>query len=534
VSTTQDIATPKTQTRTLSPVLSARYALQWQHCIVVIAFVLTFLFIGYSPLFHAVTWRHAAIGESILLKHELPIHAPALPLAAGQRWFASTWLGDVAIAATHRAKGVDGISILLSVTMLTMLLVNCRVVYLLTRRKRFVLVALLALVTTHWTRISIMRPELFGVLCLSVLLWILANEHFRRGKSGYWTYFALSVLFALWSNLDASVVIGVAVLVGWCIGNCSDLVRSRKNESLLKALTSPAARRAIMLTEVAIAATLLQPQGFDLWGDWLFGASGVVGQAMGGLRPLVLFSVTGLGCITIWLVAAIVLRISRRRFRGSDVMLLLVSTAFAVLNSDWTIWFIPVTLFVLFPHIAAVLRASSWLKRPELKPEFADGVGVPVGTFAYSLIALLLIWVGFALSPLGTAVLGGKTRTNDQLHGFQTPLAVGNYVKQHDLTGMVWAPAYWGDWLNWTNSECKVAANSNFDLLPIRVRRDMSEVYRATDNWTKTLDRYGVELLVLDKSRHEELLDSALQQPKSWQVVFDDSQAAILRRKEGS
>lgn len=526
MATTQDITTTETTAHTLAPVLSARYALRWQHCVMVGLFVVMFLYVNYLPLFHAVTWRHACIGATILAQGSLPIAEPALPLAAGMRWFPASWLGDVVLAGVHRAGGAEAISNFGALTVLAMLLIFGRIAYLLTDRKRFVLLAVAALFAAHWSRLAVPRPELFGAVCLLGLLWILAGQPARS------TWFTLPALLLVWANLDASVVLGVAVLACWVVGKFWEVAAVDHRASLRRAISDPQIRRTLALVQLSVLMTLVQPQGLDLWADWTCGLDGVVGNSLGGLHALSLFSGTGAACAAVWLLTGVALRFSRRRILASEVLFVLLASVLVAMNHEWLIWFVPLALFALLPHLADVADRFGWLGEKPAPLEFEEGQPVPVFTFAFSLLALLLVWMGFALSPISSPLLGGKPRALARLHSGQTPLAVAHFLKQHPADGLVWAPEYWGDWLAWSAGNVDVVANSNLTHLPPRVRAEFLWVYGAEGNWSRTLDRYGADVLVLDKQRQEKLLESALGQPVEWTVAFEDSQAVVLRRKE--
>ena len=73
--------------------------------------------------------------------------------------------------------------------------------------------------------------------------------------------------------------------------------------------------------------------------------------------------------------------------------------------------------------------------------------------------------------------------------------------------------------------------NSRRHVLPERLRQDIVLIARAEGNWTRTLDRYNVELLVVDKQRQPRLADAALGQGSDWTVDYEDSMALVFRRR---
>ena len=64
------------------------------------------------------------------------------------------------------------------------------------------------------------------------------------------------------------------------------------------------------------------------------------------------------------------------------------------------------------------------------------------------------------------------------------------------------------------------------------VRSDYGQVARIEGNWTRILDRYGVEYLVIDKREQTRLADAAMSQLDAWSTAFEDERALVMRRKE--
>ena len=94
----------------LSPVLTGRFALRWQHCVVCAFFACVYLVVAYLPLSPAVTWRHLQIGDWILSRRMLPNIDPFLPLADGMPWVTTSWLSEVLLSGIYRIGGAQGLS----------------------------------------------------------------------------------------------------------------------------------------------------------------------------------------------------------------------------------------------------------------------------------------------------------------------------------------------------------------------------------------------------------------------------------------
>ena len=532
-----------------TPVLSARWALSWQHFVVCLCYVGVYLLVSYLPLFQSVTWRHVLIGDWILTHGALPQVDPFLPLSDGFRWMPTSWLSDVLLATIWRSYGVQGLSITLAVVMLAMLILIGRACWLRSGRWGLAGLALAFVVVPHGTTMSVLRPELFGLTCFSALLCLLARwpdqaerarvrfDHTNSDQPDASAFRLIGApikvvgLFVLWANLDGSVLVGVAVLALLAIGTAWEVALTEC--SVLAALQTPRVHRAVYLAEMAGVATLLQPLGFRLWTDVIHGERGSAWTALGGVNPLVLTTGFGWSVAAVCLLAAVVLRLSPRRISAADVVLMLAALLVTAVNQQMTIWFAPLAMWVLLPHVAELLESRSWFAPKCDQPLFAEGDPVPPLAFKFTVLSGLAIWCAVVLSPISNPLFGRGPLPLKRLVSKHAPQTLTEFLKKSDApSGLVWLPEWWGDWVTFDGPRgLKVSANSQIHLLSERQRNDSLQVTRAEGNWTRTLDRYGVELLIVDKQRQPRLFDAALAQGADWTIRHEDDQALVLKRK---
>ena len=567
----------------LMPVLSERYALRGSHFMVCLCCVGVYLLVSYLPLFQSVTWHHVLMGDWILSHRALPQVDPFLPLSDGFRSVPTSWLSDVLMAAIWRGSGMQGLSIALAVVTLAMLILTGRACRLRSGRLRLALLAMAFLIAQHWTQLSVLRPELLGLTCFAALLCLLAQwpdqperasvrfDHTNRdqpdassllnnvawtprpsenqletdGRGVHPTVYQQAVsafrligapikvvgLFVLWANLDGSVLVGVAVLALLALGTAWDVALAER--SILAALRTPRVQHAVYLAELAGLATLLQPLGFRLWTDIIHGERGSAWTALGGASPLVLTSGSGLAVAAVCLLAAVLLRWSPRRVSAADVLLMLAGLLVTAFNQQMTDWLAPLALWVLLPHVADLIASRSWIAPKCYQPLFVEGEPVPPLAFKYTLLSGLAIWTAFALSPISNPIFGRGPLPLNRLVSKHAPQALTEFLKKSDApTGLVWLPESWGDWVTFAGPRgLKVSANSQIHLLSERQRSDILQVHRAEGNWTRTLDRYGVELLIIDKPHQPRLLDAALAQGADWTIRHEDDLSLVLNRK---
>ena len=75
------------------------------------------------------------------------------------------------------------------------------------------------------------------------------------------------------------------------------------------------------------------------------------------------------------------------------------------------------------------------------------------GSFLYTVFtpwfALLLIWITFALAPLGRPLVGDTVREPAAILDADTPLGLTQWLQENPTTAQMFNPQWWGDWLAW-------------------------------------------------------------------------------------
>ena len=199
-------------------------------------------------------------------------------------------------------------------------------------------------------------------------------------------------------------------------------------------------------------------------------------------------------------------------------------TAGCAVSSQLLLWFAPLILMAIATnsdHIA-VRHTKQRIETPVLGNQSTF-------RFAYSLLALLVIWLGFCLSPSGAQALGGRQRTSRQLLGNDLPIQTREFLQQERPEGLMFSPAYWSDWLQAT-TEATAFANHDIHLIPETAQNDYQLIYSGHENWSRIADQYAVTDLLIDKSKQKNLVKRVRRSAKNWQTAYEDSQVILLRR----
>jgi hypothetical protein len=353
-------------------------------------------------------------------------------------------------------------------------------------------------------------------------------------------WLGLPTLFCVWANLHGSYVVGLAFLGCVALGTAIDV--GWREKSFAAMFQSPDVQRWVFLAELALLATLINPYGLDLLVYNLTFASNPNLQTILEWQPLVVFGVGGREFALSIVLLLVLWRVSRAPVSAVQVLLLALF-CFASLKSVRMIgWYAPVFAWVVMPHLGDLWTrwriAPSDAPAEPVQPVAADGEAeyeLPPGrSFHFTLICGLLLWMGFAFSPVYTLVMGGKSRTEAQLFDKQSsPLKVAEYLAKNPPQGQVFQPQHWGDWLVRRVPGLTPFMTSNMHLVPSQVYADYQRIASAQPGWVRVLDRYDVKTLVLDKEL-QPIIVQAMKQTTGWALAYEDDQALVYVRTKPS
>ena len=465
-------------------------------------------------LFHTDLWGHLAYGKLIATTHALPASEHLMPLAEGMPLIDSAWLTQLVAFWVNSLWGAPGLQFLhaLAITCcLSLLAIGC---YRQTKSFGFSIVALVVLELVNWFQFQIIRPQMAGLVCFTLL----ATFHSSRlWRNAYWV--AIPALMALWANLHGSFLVGLGLLGCATIGRAVDVWR--KTGKLAAIRRDSRMRRLFLLTELASVAVLINPYGLGLYAEVIGFSSNPNLQSLLEWDPLNVRSTQGMIAVGVGLTLAVVYRLSPRRVPAGEALALIGLGAATLWSARFLIWWAPLAAAAFAVHAHAAW--SKFHPRQSLAPVVRTG--------KWTAITCGIAWIFFAWTPFGMTFLHGKTPELSKSVSRQTPLGAVDWLKQHPPSGLIFNPYEWGDFLVWAGPEnLKVFVTSHAHLVPHEVWRDYLNVVNTGSNWEEVFDRYGVETIVADVSEHATLI-SKLKENSLWKRNYEDRLAVIFTRQ---
>ncbi len=485
---------------------------------------LLFLFLNLRRLPLTDLWVHLAQGRAIVTSRTLPATEPLVPLAAGVPTVDTAWLTEV---LGYRAIKQWGFVSMQFGGALAVTLMCALILYRAYQRSHSLdlsLAAMVLFVWGCWSPLGNIRSQLVGLLCFVVLLTIVTSRQRRA-----WQWCAVPMLFALWVNLDGSFPAGLALLALLAVGRMFDVfIRCGRVCAVWR---DSRVRRSVLMTELAIAATLLNPYGLRIYGEVLRFANHPNGVGLLEWEPLSLQKMAGLVAALIAAQLMMLYRFSPRRVSSAEVLWLFGFGAAGMWSSRLLVWWVPVATYCFVLHCSPVLQAWMLAHGKTSRPSPRSG--------RWSVIAFGLICCFAAATPLGARVVLGKSHS-PKLAGMvsaQTPWGIVQHL--HKLTnenrmptGQVFHPHEWGDFLLWAGpQQLQVFGTSQPYSIPTEVWSDYLSIINGTLEWESQLDRYGVNLVILDDERHYKLIEQ-FAKSELWQRTYTDSVGAVFVRRQ--
>ena len=519
------------------------------------------------------TGWHVRIGEWILAHGQVPRQDMFSYTKPGQPFFAWEWLWDVGAAWLHQRWGLAGVVLasLLVIAFSTVLLY--RLVY---RRCGNPLVSIVltglasGAASVHW----LARPHLLTMLMMMVFLTIL--ERVREGRTAW--LWSLPVLMILWTNLHGGFPIGIIIVGAYGAG---ELLRAAVTQDSGERGASLRAAGPYLAAAAGCAlASLVNPYGYQLHVHLVeYFRDPFQLQYIQEFRsadfhsPPALFLeimlILGL-CAAIW---------HGRRKQFAEVLLIAgfghLSLVMVRNMPIYTLAAAPIIAVPLVAWLKALAEGpvAGWIRAvvgtfveigEELVPLerpwrlhvaptlvmllFVAGMESPMAGFKFkaeydpkdypekALAALNPAWISpAALSPVRSSAaatpVAFRTGAGEPVHILTAAAALNVTATAEPLFApnqRIFTHDEWGDYLIYKLSPrgFKVFVDGRSDFYGGKFGQEYIDVLEVKYNWQETLDRYGVDTILLPCNA---ALTGALKESRRWRVAYDDGMAIVFR-----
>ncbi len=433
--------------------------------------------------------------------------------AAGGPWRDYEWVSRLVFYRAHESQGAAGLVALRAAVAVGLFAVAG--LHALRLGSAAAFAAGVVFLSLFLRELLLFRPRIatfLGLACVMLLLDV--------GRSRRAALFGIPPLVAVWVNLHAGVIVGIAGIA--CLFGES-VVRAVSDRfadalpgwtrDLLDGPTAPMAASAALLV-ASFLATGANPYGFEQWTAVVhsFTSAGTGGSisewvplARGGWREAILPSL---------LIATVLasLWIGRKRIPLGEAVFALVLCVASIA----VVRFVALLAVVgVFPFMRAVATVA---------PGLAQRLGRSGQAVA---------WTGAAGAALVFALVQRPVHLDVRMFPSLTPVEPVAFLQANDISGNVLNEYDWGGYLAWAMPESRIFVDGRYDTAyPPEIYEDWSHFVTATYDYPSLPDRYGADVVLL---RRIHVINAILDQDPRWVPVYRDPHSAIwLRRSEAN
>ena len=484
-----------------------------------IGLLLIFIMAARSPL-DTDMWWHLRAGEW-MVQNGQPLVEDIFSLTrSGSAWINHSWLSEIILYLFFKTGGALGLSFLTA----GLAVLSMGFIYYQMEGSPLFRAFILILVSTVAAPVWSPRPQMFTLVMLAATE-LLLYRYRRRETQKIWL---LIPLFILWSNLHGGYVLGIILIAAVIAGSMVDNFIGYTSDALNK-------KELLTLggwTGAAWLSVAINPNGTATW-----------------LIPFKTVGVTSLqNHISEWaspdfhqiaqwpfviVVLLIILAVGNapRRLNSTNFVIMSVFTALTLAArrnfGPFALISAPILTSSLIPAMAAwqnqILNTSwgKWIKNKLERPQATPDSLANARRWINLILIILLVLAGLA-----KLILVSSEKILNQAEAQIFPVAAVEWIQENHPTGNMISSYDWGGYLQWNLREYPVFIDGRTDLYDDEIIQDWLRVVEAESGWQSVIDRWEIELALLEPTRPAV---SAMSRD-GWQVLYQDDEAVLLRK----
>jgi tetratricopeptide (TPR) repeat protein len=208
---------------------------------------------------------------------------------------------------------------------------------------------------------------------------------------------------------------------------------------------------------------------------------------------------------------------SWRNLKPADLFLLLVFMILAFRAQRHIELFVVIAVPILARHLTLDLRKALSEKTHLWGIEMR-----PVGQFINLAVILLLLFAGIWVTVPRRSTFGLGVRTR------YYPEKAADFIKEAGITGRMYNEYEWGGYLIWRFfPQRKVFMDGRTVVYGEEIYQDWMRISEGRENWQETLDKYGVNFLILNYQKNRA---ASFWKEKRWVPIYWDDYALVAIR----
>jgi hypothetical protein len=478
-------------------------------------------------------WWHLKVGEVIVTSGQIPRVDLFSFTHAGQPFVYQMWLAGVLYYLTYQIGGPPLVITFNTVLLLLAFAFTFHLCLQAASRVRMAaLCGLVAAIVLGWY--SNVRPQAYSFALFAAFHWILWA--YRDGRRDF--LWALPLLMALWVNLHGAFVLGIG-LIALVLG--AEAIRRVARGPRAGTLAPSALAKLAVILALTVLACLVNPEGAQVYAyvRQLQVDPSVQQFVLEWQVPDIKNAYDVVPFFGPFFLALLVLFYTRRRLSLTELGLFLVFAVLALGARRHAIWFALIVTPMLARHLAQLeipnwldeLPVQSYLRTLVRRPEWGQQSRGPTRYGLNWMILILLMLFTVMLSPWVRPHLEVE-RLRPQLVDKGTPVGAMDYIAEHRLTGNIFHPQAYGDYLIW---RLYPEQRSFFDGRVHLFDGAFVAEYILTfydENWESRLAQHDIKYLLLPKDDdNSKSMTEAARGSMHWTLLYEDDISVVFEKQ---
>jgi hypothetical protein len=481
-------------------------------------------------------WWHLKAGEIIVTTRSLPQTDLFSYTCAGKQFVLQNWLVEALYYLMYRAGGLELLVFVNALLLVLALLPIYHLCRLSTASLRLsVLISLLPAVLLLY--FGSVRSQVFSFILFGVFYWVLSAYRNRR-RDLLWS---MPVLMALWVNLHGGFVLGLG-LIGLVL--VCEAVRRVINGPISTVLSVGEIGRLGLFFVVTTLASLANPWGYKIYtyARSVAGTPYSRSQVLEWQVPVVNDLEGFILFYGPFFLTLLVLVYAKLKPDLTELALFLAFTIFALMAVRNAVWFVLISAPLLARYLPAVdysgflepLRRFRHIDALVRWVASRKGIAAPIRYRLNRQIAVLMLTIIVMVSPWVYPHLGNPVFGNT-LWEKTTPVAAMDFIQQQGLTGNIFHPQIYGDYLIWRLwPQQRSFIDGRVHLFDDAVIQNYRLVFRDS-HWADHLAQYDIKYLLLSKGEEDNrMMMDAARGSAGWRVLYEDEQSVLFERADPS
>lgn len=447
---------------------------------------------------------HIEYAKYFMTLHTIPTTDWLTWTHEGKPYSGTQWLGQILIGVPYLIGGYQMSAIVASLAIGGVVFFSWRTALLYIRHPLTAL--FVALFTTGQMWMLAARPQLFGMVAFSALVWMLAVWFERKER---WVLFAMPALMALWVNLHGSYSIGILYIAA--VGGGTYIVTITANGGrVIDGIRQHFPLAIASFT--SIIATLLNPFGWHAW-EYVYDMTKLVtalNGTVGEWLPTSLGTPTGQSFITLVLIVFGTMAASKKR-PSLQLLVGFITTVLFGMNAERQTFFAAIALTPFLARSVCSSKLEELLDKQLMSQVSAMTTALILGA------ACMLYW------PIYTS---SKQVAETHVQAI-FPFKAIQFLDDNKIEGRLFNESIAGGFIE--SKGRKAFIDGRLDMFGHEMSLGWLNARNGMPGWDKYLAKYNPQIFLL---ANDAPLKQLLLIQNGYAMIYEDADSSVIIKNE--